>query len=121
MAFKTTGENIATFSKYVDYYQNVLNLRDWRVEHSGHPAGRGAMAEVGISYPDKLAVWSLGKSFGSIEVTDETLKGTALHELLHVFFKPLIEAALSRDEQAIETAEHSAIVVLEKLLSKVSA
>lgn len=114
----TNAAHLEEFARYIEQYQTVLNLQDWRIEHSGKPAAKGCMAQMGISYCDKLAVWSFGKDFGAMPVTPKTLKATAIHELLHVFLRPLIEAAVSRDEDALEAAEHSVVVVLEKLLAK---
>ncbi len=117
---KTTPEHVEEFALYIAEFQNLLNLRDWRIEPSGKPASKGAMAEVGISLDDRLAVWSLGKDWGNMPITSKTLRETALHEVLHIFMKPLIDSAMQRDESAIATLEHSAIVVLEKLLSQVN-
>jgi len=117
---KTTQAHIEEFALYVAEFQNLLNLRDWRIEPTGKPATKGAMAEVGISLDDRLAVWGLGKDWGNMPITSKTLRETALHEVLHIFLKPLIEAAMQRDEHAIATLEHSAIVVLEKLLAGVN-
>lgn len=110
-----TQEQINYFYEQVKLYQVMLNLQDWRIESGTRAASKGNMAEVSISLPDKLAIICLGKNLG-VPVTDEVLAGTALHELLHVFLKPLIEASKSRDDSAIESAEHSIVVLLEKLL-----
>lgn len=117
---KTTPEHAKEFAQYVAEFQNLLNLRDWRIEPTGRAAGKGAMADVGISLDDRLAVWSLGKDWGNMPINSKTLRETALHEVLHIFLRPLIQAAMQRDESAIDTLEHSAIVVLEKLLSQVN-
>lgn len=111
-------EQIAAFDAYMIEAQNALNLRDWRIEPSGKPASKGAFAEVAISMEDRLAVYSVGRDWGPAQITDKLLKETALHEVLHVFLKPLMQACYMRDEQQAETLEHSAIVVLEKLLSQ---
>ena len=113
-----TAEQVEEFKSFLAHYQQRLNLMDWRIEHSGKPASKGAMAEVGVSLEDRLAVWSMGGDWGNMPITPKTLNETALHECLHVFLAPLLEAAASRDEQATASLEHSAIVVLEKLLSK---
>lgn len=110
-----SNEQIAFFFEQIAYYQIRLNLQDWRIENSGHFADKGNMADVGMSLPDKLAVVSIGRDFG-VPVSNYLLTSTALHELLHVFLKPLIEAARSRDDSAIDSAEHSVVVLLEKLL-----
>lgn len=113
-----TAEQVEEFKRYMGEFQDLLNLRDWRIEHSGRKASKQAMAEVGVSLEDRLAVWSMGADWGNMPINSKTLRETALHEILHVFLAPVIEAAASRDEQATSSLEHSAIVVLEKLLSK---
>jgi hypothetical protein len=115
---KPTPENVAEFASFVAEYQTLLNLRDWRIEHSGKFASKGAMADVVISLEDRLAVWSMGRDWGNCPVTEKTLRKTALHEVLHIFLRSLMDACSSRDESAIETLEHSVIVVLEKLLTR---
>lgn len=107
------------FAQYIEHFQSLLNLRDWRIENSGKPAWRGNMADVGMSMEDRLAVWSIGSDWGPMPINSKTLRETALHETLHIFLAPLIAACRSRDEEAIITAEHSVVAVLEKLLSKV--
>jgi hypothetical protein len=118
MKNKTTAAHSEEFALYVAEFQDLLNLRDWRIEPSGKPASRGAMAQVVTSLDDRLAIWSLGRDWGQLEVTSKTLRETALHEVLHVFLAPLIQAAASRDEDATAGIEHSVVVILEKLLSK---
>lgn len=113
-----THEQIEQFGQYIIHYQDLLNLRDWRIEPSGRPAGRGAMADVGISMEDRLAVYSVGADWGNMPINESTIKSTACHEVLHIFLKPLMQACFQRDEGAAEQLEHSVIVVLEKLLSK---
>jgi len=116
MKHAPTAEQVAEFFEYVHDYQVLLNLQDWRIEKSSRKAGKGAMADVGISYGDKLAVISIGKDWGQ-PITDELIRSTALHEILHVFLRPLIESAQTRDEMLIDSAEHSVVVLLEKLLA----
>jgi hypothetical protein len=112
-----TLEQVDYFFNQVAIYQVRLNLQDWRIEPSGVPAGKGCMADVGIMPEDKLAVISLGKDWGNYPINEKTLASTAMHELLHVFLRPLVDSARSRDESAIDGAEHSIVVLLEKLLA----
>lgn len=111
-------DQIAKFHDHVAHYQDLLNLRDWRIEPSGKPASRGAMADVRISMEDRLAVYSVGSDWGNIPISESSIRATACHEMLHVFLKPLMQACFQRDESAAESIEHSVIVVLEKLLAK---
>jgi hypothetical protein len=110
-----TQEQREQAAKYLDTYQTLLNLRDWRITMSDKPAQKGAMADVRISLEDHLATVSIGSDWGQ-PATDEMVRQTVIHELLHVFLRPLMDACTARDERAIEAAEHSAIVVLERLL-----
>ena len=110
-----TPEQIEAFYSSVNDYVVMLNIQDWRVERSPKKAASGAMADVGISYPDRLAIVSIGKSWGQ-EITPELLSGTAKHECLHIYLTHLIECAKTRDEALIASAEHSVVVLLEKLL-----
>jgi len=112
-----TQEQIDYFFERVAYYQVRLNLQDWRIENSGRFAGKGCLADVGISPGDKLAVISIGREWGNMPITEKTLNETALHECLHVFLRTLVDAAASRDASLIDGAEHSVVVVLEKLLA----
>lgn len=114
---RPTPEQEAEFGRYLAEFQDLLNLRDWRIEHSGKPAARGALAQVRISLDDRLAVWSLGREWGACPITPATLRSTACHECLHIFLNPLTSANYAREDSA-ESAEHSVVVVLEKLLSK---
>jgi len=34
---KTTPEHVEEFALYIAEFQNLLNLRDWRIEPSGKP------------------------------------------------------------------------------------
>lgn len=101
----------AEFDGYVKKWQRILNLQDWRIERSSGAAK--AMAEVLIEYPDRLATYKLG-SFGSAQITPQTLEGTALHEVLHVLMADLVKGKLKGD--ALVSAEHRIVNTLEKLL-----
>lgn len=114
---RPTSQQVEEFGRYMAEFQDLLNLRDWRIEHSGKPASRGALAQVQISLDDRLATWSIGREWGAMPITSATLRTTALHEVLHVFLNPLTAANYAREDSA-EGVEHSVVVVLEKLLSK---
>jgi len=113
---KITPENRAYFFQRVAHYQDLLNLRDWRIEPCEKPASKGAMADVRVSLEDRLASVAIAKDWGAMPVTDQTLSETALHELLHVFVTPYRAACESRDMALADSLEHSLIVVLEKII-----
>lgn len=108
----------AEFDGYVVYWQDLLNLRDWRIERSRKPA-KDSMAEVEFDDCQRLATYRLG-DFGGEVINKNTLNKTALHEVLHVFLKDL--TAVCRDpkssEDQLDAAEHRVINVLEKVLTK---
>jgi hypothetical protein len=107
---------VQEFDKYIEHWQRVLNLGDWRLERGQRPA-RGAMASVDCDASARLAVYRIG-DFGAAKINAETLSLTALHECLHVFLFDLIAAAQdsrSTPEQ-LEATEHRVINVLERVL-----
>lgn len=113
-----TPEQVSEFAAYVAAYQDLLNLRDWRIEPSPKPAPKGCLACMNISSEDRLASWQLGNDWGSHSITSQSLRETAAHEVLHVFLRPLIDAASSRDVNKTLEAEHAVVVLLEKALTQ---
>ena len=110
-----TEAQAAEFDRYIAKWQIYLNLRDWRIERGARPA-KDAMASVEFNSEARLAVYRLG-DFGSTKITPHSLESTALHELLHVFLRDLVEAVRFRARaDELEAIEHRAINVLEHLL-----
>jgi len=103
-----TDADCLAFDGYVQKWQRLLNLSDWRIERADKRTKR-AMAEVTFDKPARLATYRIGTSFGACQVTPDSLERTALHELLHV----LLHDAL---EDPNDSTEHRVINVLEKLL-----
>jgi hypothetical protein len=113
---ETTTDHADQFDVYIKRWQGELNLKDWRICRGAKPA-RGAMADMSIDIGARLAVWRLGKHFGTEPVTEQSLSATACHEMLHVLLADLtaaIETKASPD--LIESAEHRIINTLERLL-----
>lgn len=107
------------FDAYVQKWQQLLNLQDWRIERGGKPA-KNAMATVEFNPPARLAVYKLG-DFGAEAITPEALEQTAIHELLHIVLFDLIEVASGKStDDEVEAAEHSVINVIEKLLKVIA-
>jgi hypothetical protein len=111
-------EQTKYFFERVKYHQTKLNLNNWRIERGMGKATKGTYADISVSWEDRLAIVSLGDDWQSLEINEDSLDSTALHEVLHVFTKSLIYACLSKDTALIESEEHSMVVVLEKLLGK---
>jgi len=63
MKNRTTADDLAQFSEYMQKWQLLLNLHDWRIVQ-GKRAVRGAMADVSMDHSSKMAIWRLGRHFG---------------------------------------------------------
>ncbi len=118
---KPTPEQIKQFDEHVQHWQDVLNLRDWRIER-GMKSEKDCMASVTCDNTARLAVYRIGH-FGATPITPESLSLTALHECLHVFLFDLISTAQDRSAppEALEVAEHRVINVLERVLGELHA
>lgn len=115
---RPTRADARAFGRYVRKWQNLLNLRDWRVVPRRSRATGGVMADVVRSLEDRLASYRLGDTFGSVAVTPHSLEATALHEMLHVLLHELVETARAPEttDERLMSAEHRVINVLERLL-----
>lgn len=113
-----TPEDAEFFASCVKRWQHALGLHDWRIALSDRRSPRKVMAEVSkFDLGQRSASIRLGKHWSGEPVTPEALDQTALHEVLHIMFHPLIETArANQDEEAIGSAEHAIINVLEVLL-----
>lgn len=111
-------EQSKLFDRYMEHWQTVLNLCDWRIEKGLKPA-KNAMASVEFHSPARLATYRLG-DWGGTPITEKSLEQTAVHELLHVVLYDLVAVAQNRDakDEDIEAAEHRVINVFERLLTK---
>lgn len=107
-----SAQHRAAFKRYAQSWQRRLGMSDWRIVLSRKRSAE--MADVTYHLPDRLAVLAIGRDFGSVKVTPESLEEIALHEMLHVFFAVVLDPALPDDARA--GAEHSVINVLTKLL-----
>jgi hypothetical protein len=120
MPNKPNAQQSKEFDGFIQHWQRVLNLQDWRIERGIKPA-RGAMASVECDSPARLAIYRLG-DFGAEAITESSLSHTALHEVLHIFLFELIQAA--QDPKAtpeqLDSAEHRVINVLERVLGGIN-
>ena len=110
--FLLTDEQNKEFDAAILEWQKTLNLMDWRVER-GSGLAKGAMASVVTNYDARLACYRTG-NWGE-PPTSESIRATALHEMLHVLLCDLLTIAGKADGLA-ESAEHRVVNTLEKLL-----
>jgi hypothetical protein len=117
---KLSPEDADKLFQYVQGWQQRLNLGDWRIVRSSKPPKKGVMAQViGLDVAQRLASIRVGMDFGSTDVNDHSLEQTAVHELLHIMLRPLIDAAKDNEtttQAQLESLEHSVINTLERLL-----
>lgn len=115
--YAVTEEDRAVFEAALRKWQQELNLASWRVIFSKQKAGRGANADVEISYSDRHAKVCLTDAMRE-KPTAAALESYALHELWHVRLADLIHAVRAEaDEKVIEAAEHDIIVLMVKRMS----
>ena len=109
-----SDEENAYFDARALYWQDKLNLHDWRVERGSRKTA--AMADVKIYVKDRLACYVTG-NFGYQPPTPEKIDATALHEMLHVLLADLMHVMENTEEDVlIRAAEHRVITTIEKLL-----
>lgn len=110
--------HVEQFDEYIKKWRELLNLRNWRVSRAKKREQRNMAALLSVEHEHKLARYAVGMDFGSHAVNQESLESTALHELLHLLLRPLIDTAISEGEHndRLLEEEHSVIVVLEQLL-----
>jgi hypothetical protein len=110
--------HVEQFDEYVKKWRELLNLRNWRVARAKKREPKNMAALLTVEHEHKLARYAVGVDFGTHEVTSESLESTALHELLHLLLRPLIDTAMAEGEHndKLLEEEHSVIVVLEQLL-----
>lgn len=114
-----TDDDAREFGRYLQRWRDRLNLRDWRVQLQAKrdPVNVALLYKADVSH--RLAKIKVGTDFGeNTPVTPYTLEHFALHEMLHLFFTPLIEAVIAEREhnETVLGVEHAAIIVLTDLL-----
>ena len=99
------------------YWQDRFGLSDWRLGFQAKPSRY--LAEVSkFDLKARTARIALGGDFAGMPINEQTLSETACHELLHIlFYEALHLAENDGGEEAVGSAEHRAINVLEKLLA----
>lgn len=115
---EVTPADADQFEAYVQKWQRLLNLDDWRISRS-LKRPKGVMAQVSkMNLEQRLAVYQIGLNFGAEPVTPHALESTAVHELLHIMLCELIETSKTADPQhdTLRSVEHRIINTLERLL-----
>lgn len=114
---KLTKQDVRQFWKLVKEWQGILSLADWDIAQETElvcdddPA---TLADV-ASFPDyKSACLTLYQTWDETPITPKNLRGTAIHELLHVLLSELMELAGSREvtKKQLADAEHRVIRAL---------
>jgi hypothetical protein len=111
-----TAAEDAAFDGYVKAWQAQLGLQDWNIYRRAGRAKR-AMADITPDYKARHAGYRTG-DWTHITPTEEELSRIALHEVMHVFLDEPLKAQASTDDDWKIAAEHRAIVILVKLLTR---
>lgn len=113
-----TDEQNKEFDAAMAFWQQKLNLSDWRVER-GKGLAKGAMASVTTNYGARLATYRTG-DWKSDPINSESIRATALHESLHVLLAELLclKSSSAAEPELLESAEHRVVNTLEKLLAR---
>lgn len=111
-------EDVELFDTYIQKWRSLLNLRDWRIVRESKRDPKHMASLTSVEHEHKLAKYRVGTHFRSNAVTPESLESTALHELLHLLLRPMLDAAIADGEHSDQVAEyeHAVIVVLEEIL-----
>ena len=120
MVQRLTDEKIALFDETVKQLLGVFGLGDYRIELEPMDSlTEPVCAQTLISPLAHAAVIQINRSYAA---TEQEILETALHEVLHIVFTGMREAADldSRDDfhdRMFESAEHGAIERLSKTLT----
>jgi hypothetical protein len=108
-----TPHRLAAFEAAVSFWQDRLNLHDWRIKVKGQK-DRTAHASVGCDTESRIAVCRIAPDDKNAPSVDYL----ALHEMLHVLVWEMTEAyqnpAMNTAQR--QSAEHRVINTLVKLL-----
>jgi hypothetical protein len=113
-----TDADVEYFDRAVVKWQALLNLRDWRIVRESARDLKHMASLTGVEHPHKLARYRVGVDFKSAAVTPQSLESTALHELLHLLLRPMLDVAMAEGDHndSVMEYEHAVIVILEQLL-----
>jgi len=113
-------EHAREYELYLAKWQDKLNLKSWRCVLKEKRV-KDAMGSLESVEPEhRLAVFAIGDDFKSCPVTSETLESLAIHELLHLMLRGLMEACMMHGAHTnlVGEKEHEVVIVLEDLLMK---
>lgn len=81
------NDNMDLFDRFVFFvrhYMAELGMYDWRMEFCCTNLGACRHSQVRFSIPDRLAVFALNNEIPEIYATDDYMRKSALHEVLHL-------------------------------------
>jgi len=124
---RITSEHVKYFRLRMKHWQEVLNLRDWRItvarsRHNGSD-WNVQVEDDGFSWVDRLAFYKISTHRESYAVTNAWLDKMAFHEVFHLRLHDLkIQVEAYADEEAgldhpdVISAEHAIINPLLNLI-----
>lgn len=116
--YPITDEQVTEFQRLVGVWRKRLHLMNWRI-HKTRRRPAAHLAEVQMYPEHRLARYSVGRDWGSEPPDKDSVERTVIHELLHVRFNQMLDAAMREQEynEVVQGEEHDVIVALEETLS----
>lgn len=115
-SYKLTPKHFAIFKEEVIRVTELLGLKNYELDIRQEEL-KNARADFYVS-SEFLATIRLAKKWDEIKPTDEEIKLSAKHEVIHLLLHRLYLLAQSRftTEDEIDRAEHDIVYRLEKVL-----
>lgn len=114
----TTAKDFALFTKYVKHYQELLGLKEWRIDimHQDCSDPDTVSRAWFMSKDEFISLINLSKHWSGDEITNSRIKEAACHEVLHVLLADIIRFAGLRflPNGIIDEEEHRIIRRLER-------
>lgn len=116
---KTTTDDFLFFKQQCDFWLKTLNLTSWKVYYKHENCHKHYLADTSTGYTGQAATIRLNKNW-EVEITQDALRESALHEILEVFMSPLFGQAQSRiwSVDDYEKEHHRIIRTITHLLLK---
>lgn len=121
-AHPITDDDVRRFDELVQVWRTRLRLTDWRLARGrGRPAAN--LAEVIIEPEHRLVRYRVGRDWGAQPPGAGLLEQTVIHELLHVRFTQMLDAAMEERQynERVKGEEHATVIALSELIYELAA
>lgn len=116
MSYKTTKKDFKLFVKTFIKTSDKLGLTGWEFNFKHGETDEGSVAEVSFFRGARIASVYYAAVLHK-KPSKKNIKGIAIHEVLHVFFRPIVEKARSMySYEHLEPIEHELLHTIQGLL-----